>query len=176
MKLRPRDVGILVALAVLTCAGVCEASTLTVSASKPSLETDYALARLESTLSAQGMSLSISSESNADLSLHIEQDPGEETDDGYALRKQGRSYAIHARNNRGAMYGILDIDSQLRQGRTFDTLQVKTIEAHYPFRAIKFNLPWYSYREGAAPGLTHGDLSRSGLLGGLPGHDGRQQI
>ena len=45
MKLRPRDVSILVALAVLTCAGFCEASTLTVSAPKPSPEIEYALGR-----------------------------------------------------------------------------------------------------------------------------------
>ena len=46
------------------------------------------------------------------------------------------------------MYGVLDIDSQLRRGRTLESLQEKAVEAHYPFRAIKFNLPWYSYREG----------------------------
>ena len=148
MNVRPRDVSILVALAVLTCVGFCEASTLSVSAPKPSPEIQYALGRLETTLSAQGISLRSSSESDADLSLHIEQDPGEEAGDGYSLRRQGRSYAIHARSNRGAMYGILDIDSQLRQGRTLETLQEKAIKAHYPFRAIKFNLPWYSYREG----------------------------
>ncbi len=148
MKPRPEYVSVLLALAVMACAGFCEASTLTVSAPKPSPEIGYALGRLETTLSAQGTRLSISSESDADLSLHIEQDPAEEADDGYALRKQGRSYAIHARNNRGAMYGTLDIESQLRQGRTLATLQEKAIKAHYPFRAIKFNLPWYSYRTG----------------------------
>mgnify|MGYP001816477669 FL=1 len=148
MKLRRQNVSILIALAVLVCAGLCEASTLTVSVAKPSAEIEYALGRLETTLSARGISLHISNESDADLSLKIEQHRGEEADDGYALRKQGGSYAIAARNNRGAMYGILDIECQLRQGRTLETLHEQAIEAHYPLRAIKFNLPWYSYRSG----------------------------
>ncbi|TWU44219.1 hypothetical protein Q31b_17550 [Novipirellula aureliae] len=148
MKLRPRDVTSFVVLAVLMCAGFCEASTLTVSAPKTSPEIEFALGRLEKTLAAQGVSLSVSSESEADLDLRIEQDPGEEADDGYTLCRQGKGYSIAARNQRGVMYGILDIDSQLRQGRTLETLQERAIEAHYPFRAIKFNLPWYSYRDG----------------------------
>ena len=47
------------------------------------------------------------------------------------------------------MYGILEIVDQLEQGVLLDSCRAKNrCVAHYPFRAIKFNLPWYSYRSG----------------------------
>ncbi len=64
------------------------------------------------------------------------------------MRRNGASYAIHAENNRGIMYGILELASQLEKGKALDSLQEKAVRAHFPFRAIKFNLPWYSYRSG----------------------------
>ena len=46
------------------------------------------------------------------------------------------------------MYGILELVEQLEQGQSPDAILEKTVHAHFPFRAIKFNLPWYSYRDG----------------------------
>lgn len=46
----------------------------------------------------------------------------------------------------GAMYGALDIAEQLRQGAALDRIDAKTAAPRFPFRAVKFNLPWMSYR------------------------------
>jgi hypothetical protein len=48
----------------------------------------------------------------------------------------------------GLMYGLLDIREQLESGQK--TIISKTETPHLPFRAIKFNLPWMSYRTGEA--------------------------
>lgn len=48
----------------------------------------------------------------------------------------------------GLMYGLLDIREQLESGQK--TITSKTETPHLPFRAIKFNLPWMSYRTGEA--------------------------
>ena len=44
------------------------------------------------------------------------------------------------------MYGILDLAEQFQMGKTISTFEEKSINPEYPFRAIKFNLPWDSYR------------------------------
>lgn len=48
----------------------------------------------------------------------------------------------------GVMYGLFDIKEQLESGQ--GTINPKTENPHVPFRAIKFNLPWMSYRTGEA--------------------------
>ena len=44
------------------------------------------------------------------------------------------------------MYGILDLAEQFQMGKTISTVDEKSINPKFPFRAIKFNLPWDSYR------------------------------
>lgn len=51
----------------------------------------------------------------------------------------------------GLMYGLLDIKEQLQLGST--TISTKQLDARLPFRAIKFNLPWASYRNSEALSL-----------------------
>ncbi len=48
----------------------------------------------------------------------------------------------------GVMYGLLHIKEQLELGKTF--IHETKESPYYSFRAIKFNLPWDSYREGEA--------------------------
>jgi len=135
-------------LVLLTCVGLCQARTLTVTVPKSTPEISYGLGRLKTALAAQEIGLTQSEKSGGDLTLHNAQNPDPDCDDGYALRKDDQTYAIHAQNNRGLLYGILEMVSQLEQGRTLDMIQEKAVQAHHPFRAIKFNLPWFSYRSG----------------------------
>lgn len=128
--------------------GAPKAATVTISVPMNAPEIDFALGRLERTLSAQQVSLAVSTEPNGDISLHCANNPDPDCDDGFSLRKDGSSVAVHAQNNRGLMYGILELVQQLDQGQTMETIQEKAVQAHFPFRAIKFNLPWYSYRSG----------------------------
>ena len=48
----------------------------------------------------------------------------------------------------GVMYGLLDIKEQLESGQ--NSISPKEESPRLPFRAIKFNLPWMSYRNGEA--------------------------
>jgi len=48
----------------------------------------------------------------------------------------------------GVMYGLLDIGEQLGSGQK--TIVPRSESPHLSFRAIKFNLPWMSYRNGEA--------------------------
>lgn len=57
----------------------------------------------------------------------------------------------------GLMYGLLDVKEQLSQGKT--EIEIKKVSPHLDFRAIKFNLPWSSYRNSEALSL-HVETSR----------------
>ncbi len=63
-------------------------------------------------------------------------------------------------DERGAMYGLLDLADQLRlNGNDISSLRFYTARPHLPFRGIKFNTPWSAYR--SHPALTqHHDTVR----------------
>ena len=69
------------------------------------------------------------------------------TSEGYAIKKiSPEQVAVIATDATGAMYGLLDITEQLQMGKTIRSLEEKSISPKLLFRAIKFNLPWNSYR------------------------------
>ncbi len=71
-----------------------------------------------------------------------------EINDGYTIERKEIGWRISAECDRGIMYGLMDVANQLKAGVLLENLEEKDKRAHYPFRAIKFNLPWYSYRHG----------------------------
>jgi len=70
--------------------------------------------------------------------------------EGFEIRRaafQGRSgLFIIAPDETGAMYGTLELAERLRIEGKLDLVPECVMNAHLPFRAIKFNLPWSSYR------------------------------
>ena len=67
--------------------------------------------------------------------------------EGYSIKKlPGNKISVIAADQTGAMYGILDLAEQFQMGKTISTVDEKSINPKFPFRAIKFNLPWDSYR------------------------------
>lgn len=57
---------------------------------------------------------------------------------------------IAARSDRGAMYGLLETAELIRRYGHADLLPERVVHARLSFRAIKFNLPWMSYRKSPA--------------------------
>lgn len=55
-----------------------------------------------------------------------------------------------ARDETGAMYGALDLAEQLRIHGTLKAIEDRISNPRFPFRAIKFNLPWSPYRSSPA--------------------------
>lgn len=109
----------------------------------------YGIKKLENQLQLKGTELIIS-ESKNEASLVLEKsDPKtKQKNDGFTLKKESEKFMITSEENRGLLYGLQEIEEQLASGKKWEGLSEKSIEAHYPFRAIKFNLPWFSYRSG----------------------------
>src|SRR6267142_3052265 len=70
--------------------------------------------------------------------------------EGYALSHTGGKLQITAIDPVGAMYGALDLAEQIIEGKTLEAVTDKEVNPHFTVRAIKFNLPWSSYRTGPA--------------------------
>jgi len=79
--------------------------------------------------------------------------------DGFALTRRDGLIVVTGGDARGAMYGVLDLAAQLRQGATPTTLDLRAERARLPFRAVKFNLPFAAYRTGPSLEL-HQDTCR----------------
>jgi hypothetical protein len=71
--------------------------------------------------------------------------------EAFEVAANGKVVKVTGGDAVGVMYGLLYIKEQLEQGKS-DIPKTKE-SPHYPFRAIKFNLPWDSYREGESLAL-----------------------
>lgn len=67
-------------------------------------------------------------------------------DEGYYLTIENGVVSINGNDVNGTMYGILELTEQIRNGK----LETTSETARFPFRAIKVNLPWDSYRRSEA--------------------------
>ncbi len=65
------------------------------------------------------------------------------------VRKQERLFIL-SKDETGAMYGLLDVAEQVRMQGGLQAVKEKISNPRFPFRAIKFNLPWSPYRPGPA--------------------------
>ncbi|MHC4510861.1 MAG: hypothetical protein ACYTAO_18215, partial [Planctomycetota bacterium] len=61
---------------------------------------------------------------------------------------------VIARDETGAMYGTLDLAEQIRTAKGLKNIERKLSNPRFEFRAIKFNLPWSSYRPEANPAMN----------------------
>ncbi len=79
----------------------------------------------------------------------------EKTDEGFRLQVSGSSIALRGSDSNGLLYGVLHIKEQLALGNSLQSIKPYSTSAHLPFRAIKFNLPWDSYRRNEALQMHH---------------------
>ncbi|MCM3632672.1 alpha-glucuronidase family glycosyl hydrolase [Paenibacillus camelliae] len=79
--------------------------------------------------------------------------------EGFELRKERtdnhvRLYVL-GHDETGVMYGLLELAERLQATKSIDKLEPCLINARFPFRALKFNLPWSSYRKNECFELQH---------------------
>ena len=68
---------------------------------------------------------------------------------------EGKSVlCVIARDETGAMYGVLDLAEQVRNSKGLKNVQEKLSNPRFEFRAVKFNLPWSSYRPQENPAMN----------------------
>jgi hypothetical protein len=140
----------LLAVTLRTCAATLQAAEVTVSAPDAPL-LRYALGKLEAVLMQQGDTLKPSPHPATIPALGIAVTIDRTTEkkigpDGFSRTRTRQGLNIAASDERGAMYGVLDLTQELRLGTPLNRMSDRTVKSPLEFRAIKFNLPWSAYR------------------------------
>jgi len=115
-----------------------------VESSSVSPQVNFAMERLEKLENAQ-IKLSDQLIINADVdSVNLKHE-------AFQIRNENNQVTVTGGDATGLMYGLLDIEEQIANGHT--SILEKQNSPRLDFRAIKFNLPWASYRNSEALSL-----------------------
>jgi hypothetical protein len=116
---------------------------------KNSSQQVFGVTRLSQTLKAEGYSPvldDVDSKSEIEgIYVNMLPSDAEIKKEGFALSKTNKGIEIRAVDEPGAMYGLLELADMI-DIHGLDNVPEKTVNARFPFRAIKFNIPWGSYR------------------------------
>lgn len=144
----------LIRLALFLCTGLLQADEVAVNASdSPMLR--FALGKLDLSLQQQSHALKRITKQDSDKSagIVVTIDSGMMTElgkEGFKRISSNHGLEITAGDERGAMYGVLDVAEQIRTGTRWNKIEDRTVKPKLEFRAIKFNLPWSAYRTSPA--------------------------
>ena len=125
----------------------CTGSDLKVSLQIDNDETPVQLAIEKFRETSEKTDFEISS-ANPDLIITGSIDNTLNSEEAYSIRQKGKNITITGGGTAGLVYGLYDIRKYLSEGKTnFPDIDETP---HYSFRALKFNLPWASYRRSEA--------------------------
>lgn len=71
---------------------------------------------------------------------------GQTDPEAYSIDRQKNGLIITGGDARGLIYGSLSVAEELQNGVTLSQLSARREKPHFPLRAIKFDLPWDTYR------------------------------
>lgn len=134
------------------------ASNVEIRSALKSQMIDIAIAKLEHTLTAKMQAAHqprkervielINAEKEAAKLLELDLELNNLRPEGFQLLQRSEALYIIGGDERGLMYGVLDLREQLNIYQDLGKVEAKTQQPRFSFRAIKFNLPWSSYRLG----------------------------
>ncbi|MFP4172707.1 MAG: glycoside hydrolase family 20 zincin-like fold domain-containing protein [Candidatus Hydrogenedentota bacterium] len=70
--------------------------------------------------------------------------------EAFSIHPDGGTITVHGGDERGMIYGALALAADLRKGTRLEQIEPATESPHLPFRGIKHNLAWDSYRSSSA--------------------------
>lgn len=110
-------------------------------------QTVYAVSIIKKTLSEKGIKLK---QEQGDFSLDLKLNTGKSNHEAYSIDLTGRKITITGDSENGLLYGCLSFCEDIRNGVQLQKIKPRNERASLPFRAIKFNLPWDTYRHSTA--------------------------
>ncbi len=149
MKLKSSFLYLLIICSLSSCT-IRKPDAIHVYLQESSEEVSFAISNLREQLAEQGIGLHFTDTLDDAVNLHVKllDSKEKEPNDGFTLSKSGELIKISSDCHRGLMYGINSLTEKIKGGQSWNKVEEYSVSAHYPFRAIKFNLPWYSYRSG----------------------------
>lgn len=107
----------------------------------------YAAGKLTAALATAGYA--VDGNGATIVRIEVAQDPELSSAESFrVVRADKGTLIIRGAGPSGAMYGALGVAENIRHGTKLSDIAARVEQARFPFRAIKFNLPWMSYRKG----------------------------
>jgi len=119
--------------------------TIRLNVNNTSRQVEYALEKITE---LQQSKLIVISDNNTNLTIHAELDTINLKHEAYKIVTKNKLVEVAGGDAVGLMYGLLEVKNQLKAGKR--TIESKKESPNLMFRAIKFNLPWDSYRRSPA--------------------------
>jgi hypothetical protein len=110
-------------------------------------QVNYAAKVLKKFLMKQGYSMQ---KAPADYSISLVMNPEKLKAEAYTVQPKNKSIIITGGDGSGIIYGSLSLVEDLRNGISLQNIKATSEAPRLPFRAIKFDLPWDTYRHSYA--------------------------
>lgn len=139
-------------LILLSFSAVAFSQNVNIVYDHASRQVSYGAQMLEKTLAMKGY---IFNSKKADIVISIFTDAKQLKEEAYTIQAKNKNIIITGGDNRGMIYGCLSLAEELKNGSRLDAIKSKHESPHYGFRAIKFDLPWDTYRHSDALDLHY---------------------
>lgn len=139
-------------LTVLGCISVAFSQPVKIVFDKASPQARYAAVKLEKVLLSKGYRLTNSKEA---MVISLSENAAKLGEEAYAINSNGKRITIIGGGHRGLIYGALSLAEEVRNGGRLEAVKPRNEKPNYTFRAIKFDLPWDTYRHSDALDLHY---------------------
>ncbi len=124
-------------------------------------QSNYAVRQLTKALVAQHYRIS-TAENRADVIIQLAPTDPKLGAEAYTIQQAGNRLTITGGDARGLIYGCLAVAEEVQNGVALQKVTARSERPHLALRAIKFDLPWDTYRHSYALDL-HYDTCRDTL-------------
>ena len=124
--------------------------TISLDIKSKSAQVQYAVKKIQELKQSNAV---VFSDVNPDITIRISIDSLKLKPEAYKIVSKAKVVEVMGGNNVGLMYGLLEVENQLKAGKKI--IEEKEESPNLAFRAIKFNLPWDSYRRSPALDLHY---------------------
>ncbi|HEY6504974.1 MAG TPA: glycoside hydrolase family 20 zincin-like fold domain-containing protein, partial [Chitinophagaceae bacterium] len=126
---------------------VCFSQSVSIHCDKTSPQQVYAAAAIEKALVKKGYSVNGSATT---YTINLAVDTKQLSQESFTIAVAGKTITITGSDERGLIYGSLSLAEDIRNGTALKNCKPKNEKPFLPFRAIKYDLPWDTYRHSYA--------------------------
>lgn len=140
-----------VCLPLLAFMTTAHSAPVVIAVQKGSAPIDFGVRHLEKSLFSSGQKTERRTPDSArrpNVLVVANEKSAEIKAEGYRILNKKGAITLQATDASGAMYGLLDLAEQVKMRGSLVKIEEKLSNPRLPFRAIKFNLPYMSYRKG----------------------------
>lgn len=136
-------------MSLLVTSGVANAQNVYIVGDAALDQSNYTSRKLGEALEEQGYTVTTSAR-DYDYLISVAVNGFDLGAEAFSIVPEGRHISVNGGDARGMVYGALALVEDVRRGVQLGDIQPRTEIPQLPFRAIKHNLPWDSYRPSAS--------------------------